>query len=125
VNTVMNLRVPWNVGKFLSSWATGGFSRRAQLHGVSLLKVITTLFIKTNDKRWCCYDSSEVSYNANKRMLDTGSVLSTGTAFQQLYPLPSECGSLPLYQWTGREYRSAMGGEGHLYNRIYVYICTL
>jgi hypothetical protein len=34
VNTVMNLRVPWN-GKFLSSCATGGFSRRAQLHGVS------------------------------------------------------------------------------------------
>jgi hypothetical protein len=24
-----------NVGKFLSSWATGGFSRRAQLRGVS------------------------------------------------------------------------------------------
>jgi hypothetical protein len=35
VNTVMNLRVPYNVGKFLSSSATGGFSRRAQLRGVS------------------------------------------------------------------------------------------
>jgi hypothetical protein len=35
VNTVINLRVPSNVGKFLSSCATGGFSRRAQLHGVS------------------------------------------------------------------------------------------
>jgi hypothetical protein len=33
VNMVMNLRVLWNVGKFLSGWATGGFSRRAQLHG--------------------------------------------------------------------------------------------
>jgi hypothetical protein len=32
VNTVMNLLVPQNVGKFLSS---GGFSRRAQLHVVS------------------------------------------------------------------------------------------
>jgi hypothetical protein len=32
VSTVMNLRVPQNVGKFLSSCATGGFSRRAQLH---------------------------------------------------------------------------------------------
>jgi hypothetical protein len=31
----MNLRVPKNVGKFLSSCATGGFSRRTQLHGVS------------------------------------------------------------------------------------------
>jgi hypothetical protein len=36
VNTVMNFGVPWNVGKFLSSCATGGFSRRSQLHGVSL-----------------------------------------------------------------------------------------
>jgi hypothetical protein len=35
VNTVMNLWVPYNVGKFLSSCTTGGFSRRAQLHGVS------------------------------------------------------------------------------------------
>jgi hypothetical protein len=32
---VMNLRVPQNVGKFLRRWATGGFSRRVQLHGVS------------------------------------------------------------------------------------------
>jgi hypothetical protein len=35
VNTVMNLRVPQNVGNFLSSCATGGLTRRAQLHGVS------------------------------------------------------------------------------------------
>jgi hypothetical protein len=35
VNTVTNLRVPYNVGKFLSSCTTGGFSRRAQLHEVS------------------------------------------------------------------------------------------
>jgi hypothetical protein len=35
VNTVMNLRVPKSVGKFLSSCASGGFSRRAQLRGVS------------------------------------------------------------------------------------------
>jgi hypothetical protein len=32
VNTVMNLWVPWNVGKFLSSCTIGGFSRKAQLH---------------------------------------------------------------------------------------------
>jgi hypothetical protein len=31
VNTAMNLRVPQNSGKFLSSCTTGGFSRRAQL----------------------------------------------------------------------------------------------
>jgi hypothetical protein len=29
---VMNLRVPSNAGKFLSSCTTGGFSRWAQLH---------------------------------------------------------------------------------------------
>jgi hypothetical protein len=32
VNTVMNLRVPQDAGKFLSSCAIGGFSRMAQLH---------------------------------------------------------------------------------------------
>jgi hypothetical protein len=35
LNMVMNLRVPQNVGKFLSSCTTGGFSRRAQFHEVS------------------------------------------------------------------------------------------
>jgi hypothetical protein len=37
VNTVMNLRVPLNIGKFLSSCTIGGFSRSAQLHEVSWL----------------------------------------------------------------------------------------
>jgi hypothetical protein len=31
VSTVMNLRVPKNIGKFLSSFTIRGFSRRAQL----------------------------------------------------------------------------------------------
>jgi hypothetical protein len=35
VNTVMNLRIPYNVRKFLSGSATGSFSRSAQIHGVS------------------------------------------------------------------------------------------
>jgi hypothetical protein len=35
VNTVMNLRVRYNFGQFLNSCVTGGFSGRAQLHGVS------------------------------------------------------------------------------------------
>jgi hypothetical protein len=35
VNMIMQLRVPQNVGELLSSCATGGFSRRAQLHGFS------------------------------------------------------------------------------------------
>jgi hypothetical protein len=32
VNMAMNLRVPYNVGKFSSSCIIGSFSRRAQLH---------------------------------------------------------------------------------------------
>jgi hypothetical protein len=32
VNTVMNIRVPYNTGKFLSSYRIGLSSRRAQLH---------------------------------------------------------------------------------------------
>jgi hypothetical protein len=32
VDNVMNLRIPNNVGKFLSSCTTGDFSRRAQGH---------------------------------------------------------------------------------------------
>jgi hypothetical protein len=32
VNKAMNLRVPQNAGKFLSSCTIGGFSRRSQLH---------------------------------------------------------------------------------------------
>jgi hypothetical protein len=31
-NTVMNLRVPQNVGKFLSGCTIGSFSGRAELH---------------------------------------------------------------------------------------------
>jgi hypothetical protein len=37
VNMVMKYRVPKNFGNFLSTCATGSFSRRAQLHGVSHL----------------------------------------------------------------------------------------
>jgi hypothetical protein len=32
VNTVMNFRVPYNAGNFLSGCTIGSFSRRAQLH---------------------------------------------------------------------------------------------
>jgi hypothetical protein len=39
VNTVMNLRFSYSVEKFLSSCTTGGLSRRAQLHGVSLVSL--------------------------------------------------------------------------------------
>ena len=32
---IMNLRVPWNAGNFLTSWEPVSFSRRTVLHGVS------------------------------------------------------------------------------------------
>jgi hypothetical protein len=32
VNTVLNFRIPWNAGKFLSGCTFCGFSRRFQLH---------------------------------------------------------------------------------------------
>jgi hypothetical protein len=35
VNTVVNFWVPYYAGKFLSSYTTGGFSRRTQPHVVS------------------------------------------------------------------------------------------
>jgi hypothetical protein len=35
IRTVMNLRVPKNVERFLSSCITGGFSRRTPFHGDS------------------------------------------------------------------------------------------
>jgi hypothetical protein len=35
VNMVMSLLVPQNFGRFLTSCATGGFTRRTQIHGVS------------------------------------------------------------------------------------------
>jgi hypothetical protein len=36
VNTLMDLILPYNVGKFFSSRANDGLSRRTQLHGVSI-----------------------------------------------------------------------------------------
>jgi hypothetical protein len=35
VNTAMNLRVPYNIGKVLSSCTSGGFSSMSQVYGVS------------------------------------------------------------------------------------------
>jgi hypothetical protein len=39
VNTVVNLRVPYNARKFLSSYTTGYLSRTAQLHEDSWLDI--------------------------------------------------------------------------------------
>jgi len=34
VNTVINLRVSWIVGNFLTTWRTISYSRRTLLHGI-------------------------------------------------------------------------------------------
>jgi hypothetical protein len=41
VNTMMNLRLPYKAGNFLSSWATIRLSRRTLLHGVGSLSLYT------------------------------------------------------------------------------------
>jgi hypothetical protein len=46
VNTVINFRIPKNVGEYLSSCATGGFSIRAQLHGVSSVEMAERMLDK-------------------------------------------------------------------------------
>jgi hypothetical protein len=48
VNTVLNLRVPQNVGKFLGSCPAGGFSRRTQLHGDIQLLIYTSIVPPTS-----------------------------------------------------------------------------
>jgi hypothetical protein len=42
----MNLGVPKIVGKFLSSYTTGGFSRRAQLHEVRKFESCNAAFCR-------------------------------------------------------------------------------
>ena len=37
VNAVMNLRVPWNAGNFLTGWKPVSFSRRTLLYGVNII----------------------------------------------------------------------------------------
>jgi hypothetical protein len=52
VNVVMKPQIPKHFGKFLSSCATGGFSRRTQLHGVR--KNVSGLH--SCSSVWVCYD---------------------------------------------------------------------
>jgi hypothetical protein len=40
------LRVPWNAEKFLNSYATGGLSRTAHVHGVSNYEGVQNLLFK-------------------------------------------------------------------------------
>jgi hypothetical protein len=49
VNAVMNVRAVLNEGKSLSSWATGGFSRRTRLHGYCTMQVLTAVVVNSSD----------------------------------------------------------------------------
>jgi hypothetical protein len=60
VNTVMNLRVPQNAGKFLSCCATGGFSRKARFHGVSMTNVKSSLSLV---KHYAMTTCGQLEYN--------------------------------------------------------------
>jgi hypothetical protein len=56
----MNLRVPKNVDKFLSGWATGGSSRRTHLHGVSQLRIYIYIYIYI----YICHTCSDLCRNS-------------------------------------------------------------
>jgi hypothetical protein len=58
VNTVMNLRVPYNAGKFLSTCTIGGFSSRAEHHEVSYYEVIVQA---------CTLNDTKVDINKSDR----------------------------------------------------------
>jgi hypothetical protein len=46
-NAVMNLRVPYNAGNFLTSRKSFIFLRRTLLHGVSKCLAVRTMFLRT------------------------------------------------------------------------------
>jgi hypothetical protein len=62
VYTVMNLRVPYYVGKLLSSCTIFGFSRRAQLHEVSYYLVLFAARLVLNASPLVLSSSPEMSH---------------------------------------------------------------
>ena len=53
VSAVMNIRVPWNAGNFLTSCKPVSFSRRTLHHGVSKYGIIWCLRLSTNSETRC------------------------------------------------------------------------
>jgi hypothetical protein len=65
VNTLINIRVPQNFGKFFSSCATGGFSIRPQLREVSYICHETYALLELHNtclEQNAYYDWFEFSY---------------------------------------------------------------
>jgi hypothetical protein len=52
VNTIMNLRVPKNIGKFLNSCTTGDFSRKAHIHPSTMRLHAPASLIPGNSNRY-------------------------------------------------------------------------
>jgi hypothetical protein len=68
VNTVMNLRIPENTGKCLSSCTSGGFSRWAQLHEVCQMKTGMEFLLKTQFGEF----STELAHSPTNNPSGTG-----------------------------------------------------
>jgi hypothetical protein len=55
VNAVMNLRVPWNAGNFLTSWGPVSFSGRTLVHGViEFVKFLSVCFLIISRSEGAC-----------------------------------------------------------------------
>jgi hypothetical protein len=68
VNMVMNLQVPQSVKKFLKKFLSsftscGGFSRRAQLHGVRFLFFSNSQLVASSCDCCFCFKSCMLSYH--------------------------------------------------------------
>jgi hypothetical protein len=96
VSTVMNLWVPYIVGKFLNSWAAVSFSRSALLHGVGWL---VNVYIQSYPELWLfklwrlwltdilnCHISPEL-----QGLLRSSSLALPPNGFQLLVSLSSVC----------------------------------
>jgi hypothetical protein len=77
VNWLLNLRVPWNAGKLSSGLRSSGLSSSAQLHRVSYLDCVRTLWTNCStfsytveeyipQKRWHTYQTTRC-HNPKKR----------------------------------------------------------
>jgi hypothetical protein len=103
VDTVTNLWVPYNVGKFLSSCTTGGFSRRSQLHGELSVYIKSAIF-------WAVVSCSPVevhpcfrgTYAGDKQSLLAVFLLATYLGYSSTLKMDAVCSSKTSvnFEWT-------------------------
>jgi hypothetical protein len=74
VNTIINLRVPWKAGSFLTIWVTISFSRRSLFHGLdwrSILKLVGALqpvMKSTSNLNWTSLNFSRMAHHTYKTL---------------------------------------------------------